>query len=216
MKVMVLYDNTARYGLSAAHGFACVIDGRVLFDTGGRPNILRNNMRKLGVSLEKIDTVIISHDHWDHRGGIEVVGEMNQPRVFVPASSFAKFKENLDRYPGIDVVPVREPMEIKEDIWSTGEMGDKIREQSVIINSSGDLSLITGCAHPGLIEIVDRSSNLGKVRRIIGGLHDFERVEILDNMDLVVPCHCTKRKEEIIRRYPSKARRCYVGLVLEI
>jgi len=216
MELMILYDNTAPCGLSAAHGFACLIDGRILFDTGGKLDILMGNMRRLGVNVKKIDTVIISHDHWDHRGGIEVVREMNRARVFVPASSSDKFRKSLDGYTGVDVIPVKEPMMIEENIWSTGEMGDKIREQSVIINSSDGLSVITGCAHPGLPRIINRSSNFGKVRKVVGGFHDFDRLETLDNMILVVPCHCTRLKEEIIRRYPSRARRCRVGLVLEV
>lgn len=54
-------------------GFAALIeagDVRILFDTGMRPETVLGNARELGVDLSTVDTVILSHNHFDHTGGL--------------------------------------------------------------------------------------------------------------------------------------------------
>jgi 7,8-dihydropterin-6-yl-methyl-4-(beta-D-ribofuranosyl)aminobenzene 5'-phosphate synthase len=54
-------------------GFAALVeaDGHtVLFDTGARPNTVLANAEELGIDLSAVDTVILSHNHWDHAGGL--------------------------------------------------------------------------------------------------------------------------------------------------
>jgi 7,8-dihydropterin-6-yl-methyl-4-(beta-D-ribofuranosyl)aminobenzene 5'-phosphate synthase len=54
-------------------GFSALIeaDGHtVLFDTGERPETVLTNAEELGIDLSTIDTVILSHNHFDHTGGL--------------------------------------------------------------------------------------------------------------------------------------------------
>jgi 7,8-dihydropterin-6-yl-methyl-4-(beta-D-ribofuranosyl)aminobenzene 5'-phosphate synthase len=54
-------------------GFAALVeaDGHsILFDTGARPNTVLENARELGLDLSDVETVILSHNHWDHTGGL--------------------------------------------------------------------------------------------------------------------------------------------------
>jgi 7,8-dihydropterin-6-yl-methyl-4-(beta-D-ribofuranosyl)aminobenzene 5'-phosphate synthase len=54
-------------------GFSAFIevDGHtVLFDTGERPETVLKNADELGIDLSTIDTVILSHNHFDHTGGL--------------------------------------------------------------------------------------------------------------------------------------------------
>ena len=54
-------------------GFAALIeaDGHtVLFDTGARPETVLQNAGELGIDLSTVDSVILSHNHWDHTGGL--------------------------------------------------------------------------------------------------------------------------------------------------
>jgi len=70
-------------------GFSCLVesdDQKILFDTGAKAEVLAGNMKKLGIDLFQIDAVFISHDHWDHTGGLAAVLEKNQVPVFVPES----------------------------------------------------------------------------------------------------------------------------------
>lgn len=75
--ITVLCENHAGglLGVTGEHGFSALIekDGqKVLFDTGQGMSLL-NNARALGVDLAQINTVILSHGHYDHTGGLPQV-----------------------------------------------------------------------------------------------------------------------------------------------
>ena len=77
VKITMLVENTVAIGnsreLIGEHGLAFLIetDGRrVLFDTG-QYLALQNNVRVLGSDLATIDTVVLSHGHYDHTGGLK-------------------------------------------------------------------------------------------------------------------------------------------------
>ncbi|MGB5405008.1 MAG: MBL fold metallo-hydrolase [Robiginitalea sp.] len=59
-------------------GYAALIevDGKkILFDTGARPETVLNNARELGVDLSDVEDVFLSHNHWDHTGGLLTLRE---------------------------------------------------------------------------------------------------------------------------------------------
>ena len=72
IKIQILMENkTYRDGLVAEHGLSLLIeagDRRILFDAGASP-LLMHNMKLLNVDPATIDTVVISHGHFDHTGG---------------------------------------------------------------------------------------------------------------------------------------------------
>jgi len=62
-------------GLKAKHGLSILLEtdrpkSTILVDTGQSSEILLHNMEALGVSLEKIDVILLSHGHYDHTGGL--------------------------------------------------------------------------------------------------------------------------------------------------
>ena len=102
-----------------------------------------------------------------------------------------------------EVIEVTRGIKISEDIYSTGEMGRSIREQSLIIDTAQGLVVVTGCAHPGIVEIVDQAHGMfaKPVNLVLGGFHlgsknkneigtilqDFRRIGVQQ----VAPSHCT-------------------------
>jgi len=74
----------------------------------------------------------------------------------------------------------------------------------LVVKVREGLLVITGCAHPGLKNIVNASSNFGKIYGILGGFHDFEEYDILKNVSFIAPCHCTKNKHKIEEIYGEK------------
>jgi 7,8-dihydropterin-6-yl-methyl-4-(beta-D-ribofuranosyl)aminobenzene 5'-phosphate synthase len=82
VRLTILVDNEAPPGLLSEHGFSVLVETprqRILFDTGQGPALVENTQR-LGLSLENLDTLILSHGHYDHTGGIPFVLE-HSPRV---------------------------------------------------------------------------------------------------------------------------------------
>lgn len=199
MKITILYDNeTCRVGLEADWGFSCLIEvyeKNILFDTGAKGDILLRNMKKLGIDPRSVDEVFISHAHWDHTGGLFDFLKINPVRVYVPPSC------PLPAY-GTDVVEVRGPLKIHENIFSTGEV--KGMEQSLIIKTEMGLVVIAGCSHPGVGVILGAASRLGRVSALIGGLHGFKEFGLVEDLEKICPTHCTQYKAEIKSLYPHK------------
>jgi len=82
MKATIVYDNEAKkQGLKADWGFACLVEignmPPILFDTGGDGVSLLHNMRELGINPGDIATVVISHAHGDHTGGLWDIQAVN-------------------------------------------------------------------------------------------------------------------------------------------
>ena len=54
-------------------GFSALVDARdrrILFDAGGRPDVVLRNAQELGCDLAAVEDVVLSHGHWDHTGGL--------------------------------------------------------------------------------------------------------------------------------------------------
>ena len=205
--ISVLYDNNPyRKGLTTAWGFSCLIRGtekNILFDTGGDGTILLANMGKSGINPKEIDLIVLSHIHGDHVGGLHSILEKNHDVVVYLPESFPKsFKDGVHKY-GATVVEVREPLMICKGVYTTGELGTWIKEQSLIINTGKGLILITGCSHPGIINIVNKAKALVKsdVLLVMGGFHLFatgkDEIEKIilsfrrSGVRFVGPCHCS-------------------------
>lgn len=76
-RITILCENTAAgpQGLLGEHGFAALVergDDKLLFDTGQSIS-LAQNAEVLGVDLTEVKTVVLSHGHYDHTGGLEDV-----------------------------------------------------------------------------------------------------------------------------------------------
>ena len=74
LKITTLIENLpdGEGKLFFEHGFSVLVeecDRRILFDTGQTGEFVKN-AEKLGIDLSDIDTVILSHGHYDHTGGV--------------------------------------------------------------------------------------------------------------------------------------------------
>jgi len=200
MKITIVYDNEASADLKSGWGFSCLIEGkeRLLFDTGNSGKKLIYNMKQLNIVPETIDKVVISHNHWDHTGGLkEFLKLNNNAKVFHP-KSFSK------------------PTKISPGVYSTGALGGLIKEQSLVVNTEKGNLVITGCAHPGLEKIIEKAGQLGAIYGVVGGFHGFSKLERLQEIELIAPCHCTQHKQEIKQRYPAQFREIKAGSIIEI
>jgi 7,8-dihydropterin-6-yl-methyl-4-(beta-D-ribofuranosyl)aminobenzene 5'-phosphate synthase len=218
LRLTVLYDNDACSGFTGSWGFSALIEtGKetILFDTGWDGTLLLKHMEKTGIDPACIDKLVLSHQHWDHIGGLpEILRANPEVIVYVPAS----FSENLKREikKRAELIEVKEATQISDRVWSTGELGDKIKEQSLVLGTEKGFYVLTGCAHPGLDEIMDAALCYGEVKGILGGLHDSDSFERLKGMELIGAGHCTAHKEKIKELFPSKFMETRAGVRLEL
>ena len=211
MKITILYDNTTiNPQLEADWGFSCLVEahGRnILFDTGADGEILLRNMEVLSIDPLEVSDVFISHCHFDHTGGLSHFLNINS-RVCVHAPvTFKGIKKSRE------TVYYDAPQMIYDGIGTTGQLSDI--EQSMLVKSEKGILVITGCSHPPMESILKTASTFGTVNAIIGGLHDFSKLNLLNNMDRICPTHCTRYKEEINDRFAEKVISGGVGTILE-
>ncbi len=211
VKIITLVDNDVwKKGLSSSWGLSFYVEASkngkshpVLMDTSGSFSVLSENASKLNVDVGAVEAAFISHWHGDHCGALRYVLPLlkEQTPIYVPSGSASEIRM-IENAGGIANV-CSEPIELKEGMMSTGELGYGIREHSLLINvKDRGLVVLTGCSHPGIINIIKRAqqvSGVDEVYAVMGGLHISSASEgarvarFMREIDvkLASPCHCT-------------------------
>lgn len=216
-KIVILYDSEPYLNLTTGWGFSCYLETpevKLLFDTGWDGELLLRNMNSLGIDPRAIDKIVISHAHWDHIGGLSSILAINSKIIVYVLKSFSK---NLKREIAkrAKLVEVAREQEISSNIYTTGELGKAVKEQSLIVKI-GKIYIITGCAHPKLPNIFNIAMKYGEIGGIIGGLHNSKEYNLLKNLELLAPCHCTYFKSQIASLFPNSFRNAGIGWSLEL
>lgn len=210
MFITVVHDNNPyKEGLETAWGFSCLIastEKTILFDTGGDSSILFGNTQKLSIESNGIDMVVLSHIHRDHTGGLySFLEKTPEVTVYLPKSFPKRFKDNVTSC-GAKIVEVEQSLKVCENVYSTGQLGRWIKEQSLIIRTNKGLIIIIGCAHPGIVKIVNTAKDLLKddILLVMGGFHlewasKGKTEKIISafrqlGVRYVGPCHCSGDK----------------------
>ncbi len=237
MQVKILFDKeTLSPDFVGGWGVSYLIDGRVLFDTGEKADFLFANAAKMGVALSGIEQVVISHSHWDHRGGLWDLLEQNTKlELFVCPDFYRDFQQQLS---GRKVVVVDQPQALNPEgsIYTTGcfltqYKGNALQEQALILKTEKGISLICGCSHPGVLELVHRAQEVFSgepLRAIIGGLHFMEQdsrtirylAQQLQERGLrfLGPAHCSGYEATVILQeyFPGRILEVKVGSSIEL
>ncbi len=210
MKITVLYDNNPWIKeLQFGWGFSCLVDQRILFDTGQAPDPLFHNMNRLKVNPERIEAVVISHDHWDHTGGLwELLKRRKGLKVYACPGFSTDFKRRVNTLEG-SMIESNSFQEIEAHIAVTGEVpgeykGSFMPEQALMVKTEGGITVLTGCSHPGLITIIQRVKSIfpkEPIALVLGGFHlmDQDRTTVASivasfkelGVLKVGPTHCT-------------------------
>jgi 7,8-dihydropterin-6-yl-methyl-4-(beta-D-ribofuranosyl)aminobenzene 5'-phosphate synthase len=213
MKITIVYDNEIRkVGLRQGWGFAALVEDAgappLLFDTGADGAALLHNMQELDIDPRDISIIVISHAHGDHTGGLSEILRTNRiAELYLPSSLKSAF-------PGTKVTIVKDPVQIRQNIFSTGELENI--EQSLALKIDKGIFVLTGCAHPGVKSILDAAAKFGKLYGIAGGLHGFHNFEAFCSLSVICPCHCTTYKHEIRNSFRDKVLECGAGLVIDL
>jgi len=194
------HDNTC----TSLWGFSLYLEEyNLLFDTGSNGRVLLKNIERLGINIDEIKYIYITHNHWDHIGGIDSILELNNDIRLIVPSSLSKFLINDLKTLCKEVIVCGEkPQKLFDGIYTTGILGDETPEQSLIINDNYP-KVITGCGHYGISDIVKISKSIinKDIKFAIGGFHllhknkteiekSIEDLEIL-GVKTVLPTHCT-------------------------
>ena len=208
ISITTVYDNyQVDPKLTTSWGFGCIIrtpKKAILFDTGGDSSILLSNMEKMNIDPKDIDVVVISHIHGDHVGGLNGFLERNgKVKVYIPASFPNSWRKKINSF-GTEYQDVKDSVQISDNVYTTGEMGTWIKEQSLVLNGKEGLIVLTGCAHPGVVNIVRKAKQMladKNIYLVMGGFHlssasDSKLKSIIEEfrdigVQKVAPSHCS-------------------------
>jgi len=233
LTITIIYDNTPHApDLDDAWGFSALVQHQgkqVLFDTGGDGQTFLTNMQRLKINPAVIEAVILSHYHGDHTGGLlDMLALGAKPIVYLPPSFPERFKRQVSKLTTtVDVTPGQS---ITETIYTSGEIESAIFEQALAVKTDKGLVVITGCAHPGIVRMVETIKSLlnRPVYLVIGGFHlgqlnqhkisaileDFRRLGVVK----VAPCHCTGNQARAMfaNEYGKDCMKIGVGSLIKI
>ena len=232
--INIIFDNyKVSPGLQAKWGFACLITGydeTLLFDTGSDGQILLANMNKVGFDPGNIRKIAISHDHWDHTGGLEALLNENADVDIITLSSFSDEQKKLIVENDAHLVENDSSKMIIPGVYTTGALNSSVKEQSLILETKKGLVILTGCAHPGLINILTKvNERFNKnIYLVMGGFHllnmnDIDLLKIIIKLkelgvENIGPCHCCGDRCRVLfkEEFKDHYRNIGVGKAIKI
>jgi len=283
IKVTVVAEDSVHYGsdLLGQHGISFFVEARkdktvmrLLFDLGQNYRALNHNLTLLGISLQEVDVIILSHSHRDHTNGlVEIVkdiGKENVPVIAHPDVFKTTFLvDPVLKYAGIrgkrtpwmlensggSLFLSSEPVQLMPGLTTSGEIPfspigknrslpifmmkngkvipDPINEEIALIAriQGKGLVILTGCGHPGIIEIVEKAVALfpgEKVEVITGGFHltglEKKKVQGIGEglkkfaPSFLLPGHCTGFEANLVLAeiFENKFKPLYSGTEIRV
>ncbi len=193
LSILPLIDwHTSRDNLKKELGVSYLIqtdENTILFDLGLNPlqedpSPLLQNMKQLGVKVSSIDTIVISHNHGDHTGGIKWTEKMtfSLSGTQLDLSHITVYTPVPMKYPGIEPIHAKDPIVVGTGVATIGSIANAMfflssgieYEQALAVNvENKGIVLIVGCGHQRLPKLLDRAAALfdEPIYGIIGGLH---------------------------------------------
>jgi len=214
------------------HGLSIYIEAYnsvILFDTGPDASILQENSEALGVDLSLVDTVVISHIHTDHIGGIPHIGWVSPAvKTYIPYASGQQIENYIKKH-GLVPVEVMDWLRISNNIVISKSFYGPPWEHVLIIRTGKGLVLFTGCAHKGILSIIEEITSYldDEVYAIVGGLHlDKAPYHIITNtleelvkkVKYIVPLHCSGNltRTILLQKYPDKLIKAFAGSIVNL
>lgn len=207
VQITILIDNyIVDTCLEPTWGFSALVDYEqqsVLFDTGDMDTKLLAAMEVLEIDPASMETIALSHFHQDHTAGLSFITKTDVRPVLYVLPSFPTYYKTRTAALA-EIVEVEPGQALIPGVYTTGEVSGPIPEQALVIPTADGLVILTGCAHPGIVEIVQVGQALfpdQPVRLVMGGFHLLEMGEdeinaiIADLQALgvqqVAPTHCS-------------------------
>jgi 7,8-dihydropterin-6-yl-methyl-4-(beta-D-ribofuranosyl)aminobenzene 5'-phosphate synthase len=237
MWIKVIFDSdTLDKNLYTGWGVSFLVDYKVLFDTGEKGFWLLENMKYLNVDIGTMEAVVISHDHWDHTGGLwEVLKRRKGLKVYACPHFSQEFKDKVKTLRGT-LIESGKFAEIAKNIFITGEIpgvykGEYLPEQALVVKTKNGITVVAGCSHPGIVKILEKVKEKfpqDKLYFVFGGFHlkDSSKGKINSiaekfkqmNVEKAGPTHCSGRyAEEIFReRYGKNFISIKTGQIFKI
>lgn len=207
MKITVLVDNNTYIDnyYFAEPGLSFYIEDKnkkILFDTG-YSDIFLLNAKKMNINLDKLTTIVISHGHNDHTGGLKYLKKIDTSKITMIShpgiydkrfnkgieigSPITKNKIKVKKY-----IETKKPYKITKNLYFLGEIErtnnfeakgigtlgnnkvDYVKDDSCLVYKTCEgLFIISACSHSGICNICEYAKKIFNDNRIIGIIGGF-------------------------------------------
>ncbi len=230
-KIFILSDNRSLEGFEAEHGLSFYIQHdktNFLFDTGAS-GLFHRNAVKLGIDINKVKTIVLSHGHFDHGDGLEHLS--NKTLICHPGCFIKRYRASDHLYIGLsmseekirdnfNLVTSKAPYPITDKITFLGEIprindfeaktttfikedgteDSVIDDSGLVIETEKGLVVISGCAHAGICNIVEYAKKVTGIIKVYMVIGGFH----LKTMDKQAQKTIDYLKKEKIKKvYPA-------------
>ena len=222
MRIVTLVENTSLTNLKPIHGLSFYIETKlhkILFDLGPDNTLLENAIIK-NIDLSQVDTVIISHGHNDHGGGLKNFFKINsKAKVYVQEKAFEDYysmKLLTNKYIGLDkelkthanVVLLNGDYTIDDELsLFVTKTEDKFKSEAnaTLLSNTGNDDfkheqnlfinengkvLIMGCGHSGVINILENAPEIPEY--CLGGFHIYSPSKGKTVSKMQLDCLCNE------------------------
>jgi len=211
-KLTVLSDNRSRGKYLHEHGLSFYIETdtnkKILFDTG-KSDIFMKNAETLGIDIDKLDVIVLSHGHFDHGNGLSFL--KNKTLICHPGCFNKRYRKWTMFYIGLNsslkeiqknynLILSQKPYTIFENVIFLGEIPRnnsfeskstpfrlKNKEDDYVIDDSGlviisnsGLIVISGCAHSGICNTVEYAKEVSGIEKVYAVIGGFHLKKVND------------------------------------
>lgn len=197
MEIKVMVENNSGDMCLGEKGLSLHIEAdnkKILLDTG-ETSLFLENASKLGVSINDLDWIVLSHGHFDHGDGLRFI--RGKKLICHPDSFIKRFRKRDNSYLGLhislekakskfELTMTKAPYKLSENIVFLGEIPRKnnfeskttpfklennqddfvLDDSAVVITSEKGLVVIPGCSHSGICNIIQHAKTVTGVDKI--------------------------------------------------
>jgi 7,8-dihydropterin-6-yl-methyl-4-(beta-D-ribofuranosyl)aminobenzene 5'-phosphate synthase len=171
-RITILYDAFGKgVGTKQDWGYAALVEvngKRILFDTGGNPEVFSQNVKAKGVDLTKLDFVVMSHRHGDHMGGLTHLLAVNpKVKIYAPKEPFGVYGSSLPS--------------------SFFRKADTLPPEMRYFNGAPPQTMVFGTAWPGgNFELIDKTTEVAPGIWLIAVVSDVPGTKELKELSLAI------------------------------
>lgn len=240
VKIVILNDtrNSNKDKFANDDGFSAYIEignNKILFDVGPSEKFMKN-AEKLGINLNKVDTVVLSHGHYDHGDGLQYFNNKVEFIAHPNCTLKRWWKDDHSHYSGMQLTKeelknkymvhfTKEPYRINQYTYYLGEItrkypvnltkwvlengqnDDILDDSGMVIHTENGIIVIAGCSHSGICNIVEQAKMVTNNNKVLAVIGGFHLREINEDTNRVIN-YMKDNVKEVILAHCTKEEVC--------